>query len=185
MLTVCGVLWRKYVPCAMHRLSNISKLAPFFAILLLLWAAFHRGGLVLVNTEQDDSGRTHCSSSADLAMADHMVDGPPNAKRQKLDSFQGPSDSGKSSGLSEISYYHRHAIHPSARPFPLFCFCWRRHRATCMTPSKQTLPARSTVPWFFFGAFLDFSLLFCGSPRVLCDQTNVRWPACRLLSILT
>ncbi|XP_028149092.1 CREB-binding protein isoform X2 [Diabrotica virgifera virgifera] len=26
-------------------------------------------------------------------MADHLVDGPPNAKRQKLDPFQGPSDS--------------------------------------------------------------------------------------------
>lgn len=26
-------------------------------------------------------------------MADHLVDGPTNAKRQKLDPFQGPSDS--------------------------------------------------------------------------------------------
>ncbi|CAG9863013.1 unnamed protein product [Phyllotreta striolata] len=33
-------------------------------------------------------------------MADHLVDGPPNAKRQKLDPFQGPSDS--SDGLSNM-----------------------------------------------------------------------------------
>lgn len=34
-----------------------------------------------------------CVCDSVSAMADHLVDGPPSAKRQKLDPFQGPSDS--------------------------------------------------------------------------------------------
>lgn len=95
------------------------------------------------------SARVHpaaAAASSTAAMADHLVDGPPSAKRQKLDPFQGPSDS--SGECSAPRHAARRIVYNT-------CFVARCRRRVGMFPNKSPAGINNSLLFHSFCKYVQ------------------------------